>query len=105
MSNTQPILEADSKSLRKYASELHGPMPLLHDANGVLQKGTGMLIGLILTTNALESRGIKAYTFMTQTVTCVDPRVVPESFLGYKIPDEKPLGEFCSAGWPTEAEY
>jgi hypothetical protein len=42
---------------------------------------------------------------MTQTVTCVDPRVVPESFLGYKILDEKPLGEFCSAACPTEAEY
>jgi hypothetical protein len=42
-------------------------MPLLHDDNGVLQKGTGMLIGLIRTTNASESRGMKAYLYDTNS--------------------------------------
>ncbi|KAH8705415.1 carbonic anhydrase [Talaromyces proteolyticus] len=53
---------------QNYASKIHSPLPMLHDANGVLRKGTGMLV-----------------------VSCVDPRIIPESFLGFRIPGENPL--------------
>ncbi|KAK9312239.1 carbonic anhydrase [Lipomyces starkeyi] len=52
---------------RKYASS-HRKPPNLHDDNYKLRQSSGMLI-----------------------VSCADPRVIPEQFLGFRVPDEKHL--------------
>ncbi|KAK9329341.1 carbonic anhydrase [Lipomyces starkeyi] len=52
---------------RKYATS-HRKPPNLHDDNYKLRQSSGMLI-----------------------VSCADPRVIPEQFLGFRVPDEKPL--------------
>lgn len=28
----------------------------------------------------------------SSTVTCVDPRIIPETFLGFRLPGEAPIG-------------
>nr|OQO21938.1 hypothetical protein B0A51_10454 [Rachicladosporium sp. CCFEE 5018] len=53
---------------KKYAAENHKPMPLLHGADGKLRRGTGVLV-----------------------LTCVDPRIVPETFLGFRQPGFDPI--------------
>ncbi|KAK6439313.1 hypothetical protein LTR95_004477 [Oleoguttula sp. CCFEE 5521] len=68
MSQANALTESLIERNKKYAAENHKPMPLLHGADGKLRRGTGVLV-----------------------VTCLDPRIVPEVFLGFRQPGFDPI--------------
>ncbi|KPI41961.1 uncharacterized protein AB675_5636 [Cyphellophora attinorum] len=92
---SSPIVDELLRRNKEYADSVHKPLPLLHGSDGKLRQGSRAVIGQYHFPSQRRPRksdSTMAHTYDRLSVTCADPRIIPESFLGFRLPNNSPMG-------------